>query len=42
MLPSNQDLALMSEQLRKAVVATLALEKEEQVFVGNEEKLFLF
>jgi len=42
MLPSNQDLDLMSEQLRKAVVATLALEKEEQVFVGNEEKLFLF
>jgi len=42
MLPSYQELNVMSEQLRKSVVYTLALEEKEQVFIGNEEKLFLF
>ena len=42
MLPNSHQLNIMSEQLRKAVVITLGLKDSEQVFIGNEEKLFLF
>ena len=31
----------MSEKLRKAVVSTLNVD-EKKVFVGNEEKMFLY
>jgi len=42
MLPTNHELDIISEKLRRAVVATLGLKETEQVFVGNEEKLFIF
>jgi hypothetical protein len=41
MLPNNHVLDIMSEKLRRAVVATLSLKEAERVFVGNEEKMFL-
>jgi len=41
MLPNNHELDIMSEKLRRAVVATLSLKEAERVFVGNEEKMFL-
>ncbi len=42
MLPNNHELDIMSEKLRRAVVATLSLKEAEKVFVGNEEKMFLY
>jgi len=42
MLSDINELELMCEKLRKAVVATLDLKENEKVFVGNEEKLFLY
>ena len=42
MMPTNHELDIISEKLRRAVVATLGLKETEQVFVGNEEKLFIF
>ena len=41
MIPDNNTLEKISEKLRLAVIATLGLDETEQVFVGNEEKLFL-
>ena len=42
MQPDNNELDEMSEKLRKAVVSTLNLDEKEKVFVGNEEKMFLY
>jgi hypothetical protein len=42
MLPSYQELNIISEKLRKAVVATLNLKATDRVFAGNEEKMFLY
>jgi hypothetical protein len=42
MLSDINELEIMCEKLRKALVATLDLKKNEKVFVGNEEKMFLY
>jgi len=41
MQPDNKELDEMSEKLRQAVVSTLNL-GEKKVFIGNEEKMFLY
>ena len=39
---TNKLLDEMSENLRQAVILTLSLGKKERVFVGNEERMFLY
>ena len=41
-MPNIEEIFEISEKLRMAVIATLNLQENEQVFVGNEEKLFLY
>ena len=42
MLPSYEKLNILSEKLRKSIIATMGLDENDQIFIGNEEKLFLF
>lgn len=42
MEPSNELLDEFSDKLRRAVCLTLKLDTDEKIFVGNEERMFLY